>query len=240
MEKLVTLASKLGVTVVTKDQATTHLHTTRSQGFPNLNVDNGLWPSMRFDDNILIRIVDSGGTEYPYHDSARNHGPDSYSLTDTATWLTTVSVGSIDRAFKVSATPPTELLMISLGKIVVLNVASSPSFDFAQLVKKASRVGLIQINSVNVGEALLAISFPLPAATFILDMALSKSPYDPTRSKFNILLGTCANPKRMACLTEDPAVVEAVPSYEHLCLLVSDHSLQVAFPLNIGGFRIPW
>ncbi|KAH7847038.1 hypothetical protein Vadar_021163 [Vaccinium darrowii] len=147
-------------------------------------------------DDIPILSLSLGGTEYPYHDAARNHGPDSYSLTDTATWLTTVSVGSIDRAFKVNvllrdcetfvdsslysssainicfSTVDVGLCDTSNGtsydltkKIVVINVASSPSFDFAQLVKKASGVGVIQINSVNVGETLLAISFPLPAAS---------------------------------------------------------------------------
>ncbi|KAH7845827.1 hypothetical protein Vadar_006504 [Vaccinium darrowii] len=76
-------------------------------------------------------------------------------------------------------------------------------------------------------------------ATFILEMALSKSPYDPTRSKFNILLRTCANPKRMACLTEDPAIVEnlvPINSLLHTPELKFGASMQ--FPFQPDGMGL--
>ncbi|KAH7846445.1 hypothetical protein Vadar_014179 [Vaccinium darrowii] len=166
-------------------------------------------------DGVHVLSLSLGAAEYPYHQNfiarggfaamqsgifvtcaAGNSGPDSYSVTNTAPWLTTVGAGSIDRAFRVDVllgdgetyvgsslyhssaidTYASPLLYIGqcdtfyrtsydlMGKIVVCTV-NFPSFEFVQVVKEAGGVGTILINSVNLGETLLAISFPLPAAT---------------------------------------------------------------------------
>ncbi|KAA8531773.1 hypothetical protein F0562_006510 [Nyssa sinensis] len=126
--------------------------------------------------------------------SAGNSGPYPYSVENTAPWITTVGAGSIDRAFPVlvqlgngkayvgsslytsnftSRKIPLKYLgdccfIDTLhgnvkGKIVVCT-SEYNSFDIGFVVQEAGGVGLIQLNSRNLGEDLRAVAFTVPAA----------------------------------------------------------------------------